>query len=55
MMIEPEQKIIASQFKILSAEKRPMFSNIWNQFKASMGEVKTLKLICFYIKPIEIE
>ncbi len=42
MIIESEQKLIESQFKLLSAEKRPKFSQIWNQYKLSIGEVKNI-------------
>jgi c-di-GMP-related signal transduction protein len=45
MIVEPEHKLIESQFKLLSVDKRPKFSQLWNQFKVSMGEVKKYKLI----------
>jgi hypothetical protein len=49
MIVEPEHKLIESQFKLLSADKRPKFSQLWNQFKVSMGEVKKSKLIIPFV------
>ncbi len=40
MLLELEQKLIDTQFKMLRPEKRPKLSQIWSEFKSSIGEVK---------------